>query len=169
MRRFVVLPLVAVAVLFGLAAPRAEAALIQEVTCDTVGQVFVTIAPNNSMTWRVSGSGRCLTGDQKGPYTVTFQGTGTSATDGFCKDGGILVKGLDIAVTAVLDDVTSPATQQIGMHWVAPVTNYPRVTPFLVNYNGLRGAGSIETAKRGCTGMLESSGAVFDWTFLRKL
>ena len=106
----------------------------------------------------------------RGPYLVTFTGTGTSTTDGFCQGGALTVNNLDIAVTAVLASTHSQFTRTVTMHWVAPITTFPNVTPFVVQGAGpLPGAGNISTAGRACEGDLDSSGAFFDWTYLQRL
>ena len=100
--------------------------------CQAAGETAITPADEaaSSFNWAVSGSGECVGGVQ-GILTITFSGTGSSATLGFCS-GHLIVQGLDIVVNIALTNHRTGITTIITEHWDAPLTTYPTATPFFV-------------------------------------
>lgn len=133
------------------------------IACTAAGTVqFLDGSVNDR--WSVFGKGSCL-GDLEGTYFLQFEGSGTSTGLGLC-DGSLLVQDLDIKIRGFLLNLATGAVKTINHEWVAPVTTYPLVTPFLINKNPdgtLIGAGDWQNhIFLKCTG---SPTAYFEFVF----
>lgn len=132
------------------------------IICTAAGTVVFTNGSPD--TWSVSGKGSCE-GDFQGTYFLDFNGFGTSTTTGLC-DPGLAVQDLKINVVGTLTNVQTLGTKLINQDWVAPVTTYPVVTPFLIQQNAsgsLVGGGAFFNHIFGiCTG---PAVARFDFVF----
>ena len=112
------------------------------IVCTAAGTVTFINGENDS--WTISGRGSCQ-GDLEGTYFLDFLGQGSSDTLGFC-DGGLLVQNLNINVVGSLTNAQTLVPKFFNHDWVAPLTTYPLVTPFLIQQNGsgeLLGAGAF--------------------------
>jgi hypothetical protein len=112
------------------------------VACTAAGTVFWSQV-GNTTSWSLLGKGSCQ-GDLEGTYFLDFTGAGTSDSAGLC-DGSGLVQNLKINIVGTLTNAGSLAVKGINNDWVAPLSTYPVVTPFLVESNGgdLLGAGAF--------------------------
>ena len=116
------------------------------ITCTAAGTVLFSNGTQNT-TWTIVGKGSCE--NNESTYFLDFTGTGTSDTLGICDiQEGVpepIVTNLDIHVLGTLTDPTTLIPQAINQHWVAPLTTYPVVTPFLVQNTsgGISGAGAF--------------------------
>ena len=112
------------------------------VVCTAAGTVTF-VNSNGVDTWTLLGRGSCQ-GDLEGTYFLDFIGQGTSNSLGVC-DGGLLVTNLNINVVGSLTNAQTGVLKFFNHDWVAPLTTYPIVTPFLINQNGggLIGAGAF--------------------------
>lgn len=171
--------LVVVALAVGsLVAAGPPANALQQWVCDGAGTLVATTS-GNRVDYRLDGTARCSNGDSRGPYIATFAGTGTANAVGGCSSGlPLLITGLRLDVNMVAQSVTLPSfTRSERMSWQLLASTYPNVTPFLVYQNqtgtgpgsSLRGAGNIASTSRACEGDRDSSGVLFDLTFLDKL
>ena len=111
------------------------------IVCTAAGTVTFVNGENDS--WTLLGRGSCQ-GDLEGTYFLDFVGQGRSDTLGVC-DQGLLVQNLNINVLGSLTNPQTMVPKFFNHDWVAPLTTYPIVTPFLVNQNGggLIGAGAF--------------------------
>lgn len=117
------------------------------ILCTAAGTVVFTNGTPD--TWSISGRGSCE-GDFQGTYFLDFSGFGTSSTTGFC-DTGLTVNNLKINVVGTLTNAQTLTQKFINQDWVAPVTTYPFVTPFLI---------------QNASGSLTGGGAFFNHIFL---
>jgi hypothetical protein len=101
------------------------------IICTAAGTVVFTNGTPD--TWSISGRGSCQ-GDLQGTYFLDFNGFGTSKTTGLC-DPGLLVQDLNINVVGTLTNTQTLGVKFINQDWVAPLTTYPLVTPFLIQPN----------------------------------
>jgi hypothetical protein len=102
------------------------------ITCTAAGTVFWS-SVGNTTSWTLLGKGSCQ-GDLEGTYFLDFTGAGTSDTAGLC-DGSGLVQNLKINIVGSLTNASTLAVKSINNDWVAPISTYPIVTPFLVQTN----------------------------------
>ena len=133
------------------------------IVCTAAGTV--TFVNGDVDSWTVMGRGSCQ-GDLEGTYFLDFLGQGSSDTLGLC-DQGLLVQNLNINVVGSLTNAQTLVPKFFNHDWVAPVTTYPLVTPFLIQQNGtdeLIGAGAfLNHIFLMCTG---PSVAQFTFAFL---
>jgi hypothetical protein len=148
-----------------------SASASNDVLCDAAGNVYVSHLAGNKIQLAVKGLGRCLGGDQRGPYIMTLSGVGSAKTLGPC--GGLLplVTSLNVPVHVHLSSVIYPAyTHDYDVTWQFPIASFPRISAFtMFQDGGLRGAGAVVTAKTACEGDQDSSGALFDFDFINGL
>ena len=134
----------ALALLTGLLVPlsggTAHAVQGLPISCTAAGTIFWSNVGAKT-NWTLLGKGSCQ-GDLEGTYFLDFTGSGTSDTAGLC-DGTLLVRNLNLNIVGTLTNANTLATKVINHDWVAPVTTYPIVTPFLIqgNAGNVRGAG----------------------------
>jgi len=116
------------------------------VLCTAAGTVLFQ---NNANTaWQLVGRGSCQ-GDFEGTYFLDFTGVGSSDSLGNCDamNGGFIVPvtNLSINIVGTLTNAGDLSVKALNQNWVAPITTYPVVTPFLVQRaNGAQiGAGAF--------------------------
>ena len=138
------------------------------ITCTAAGTVLFKNSAN-STAWTLVGRGSCQ-GDLEGTYFLDFTGSGTSDSLGNCDamNGGFVVPVTNLSIN-ILGTLTNAATlvpKFINQDWVAPLTTYPIVTPFLIQTNGgdLIGAGAF--FNHIFIQCLNSPVAQFDFAFL---
>ena len=98
--------------------------------CEAAGSTHITNGTGTSFNWSLEGSGECVGGVQ-GILTVSFTGVGKSDTLGLCS-GGIIVQNLDLAMTLNYVNHKTGIVTTKNEHWVAGISTYPTVTPFLI-------------------------------------
>jgi hypothetical protein len=122
---------------------QANAGIVPGVVCNALASLQITGGPG-AWNWNfVAGSGNCI-GDGDGPYVLTGEGKGTSSSLGFCD--GLLVQNLDLDVTWHLTSLKDLSSFDRSENWLAPLSTFPIVTPFLVRDpadGALLGAGAI--------------------------
>lgn len=118
------------------------------VLCHVLAQLNLTGGPG-AWNWDFfAGAGNC-SGDGRGPYVVSGEGHGTSASLGFCD--GLLVQDLSIDVEWDLFSLLDFQNYHKSEHWFAPLSTFPIATPFFVDdtAGSLTGAGTIFTRFAG--------------------
>ena len=144
--------------------------------CVGTGALYVAKA-GDTFTWSLSGFGPCeelFPVDPSNPSvglpigaleTVSFQGTGTSKTLGFCSLPKAYVRDLVINVTAVFHSLLTGEDVTVHQVWSAPLATFPVVTAFLITGDqGSAGAGVVSTRTfLGCGNAGAQPSAVFTW------
>ena len=131
-------------------------------TCTAAGTVG-TVSTGTDDVWTLTGRGSCQ-GDLGGTYFVDFAGNGTSNGVGLC-DGSLLVRNLDLLITATLTNAATLISESVLQNWEGPLTTYPGGTPFVVTgVKGGQGAGVLwNHIFLNCTG---NPVATFQWSFM---
>ena len=103
----------------------------------TPNLTIVQDAPSHYL-WTLTGGGACVGNRSRGTFGAQLNATGTSNGLGLCD--GLLVQNLRLNVTLTITRLSTGVTQTEEEQWVAPITTFPIVTPFIVRV-GKKGVG----------------------------
>ena len=127
------------ALLLVVALPAAAERQEAPVLCTGWGTVGQSPDPKDATLyhWRLTFAGGCE-GDMRGPYVMHAAGGGTSTGLGLFDGSGVL-QNLDLLLDVTFRSLTTGAVIARQEAWVAPITTYPIVTPYIVEHVGETG------------------------------